>query len=406
MSNTVIQIKRSTATAIPANGSLAAAEQAYSFLSDKLFIGNTAGTGVIEIGGKYWVDTTVAAFGKANDAYALGETAYGQGNVAFNQANTAYNQANAAYGAANAAYTHANAAYNFANTRFSASGGTISGDVAITGNLIVSGNSTIIDAEHLVVQDPFFILANNNTSDVLDIGFAAHYANATSDVVHTGLFRSASTKEWYLFKNYDEHFFYDGGTIDLSGNNFALDIINTGVRTSNLILGGVNAITWITDVYNAANNASAAAGFRTFDIQGVQLVADSNTDILQITSANGISLTANSSNDSFIIGLTETGVTPGLYGTADKVSVVTVDKWGRITAASNLSIAIDAAAITSGILGVPRGGTGVDTFTQNGILYGNTAGSLKVTAAGLEGQVLQASATGVPQFGMLDGGNF
>jgi hypothetical protein len=46
------------------------------------------------------------------------------------------------------------------------------------------------------------------------------------------------------------------------------------------------------------------------------------------------------------------------------------------------------------------------SFTSNGILYGNTTGSLKVTAAGTEGQVLQASAAGIPSFGMLDGGIF
>jgi hypothetical protein len=46
------------------------------------------------------------------------------------------------------------------------------------------------------------------------------------------------------------------------------------------------------------------------------------------------------------------------------------------------------------------------TFTQNGILYGNTAGALKVTSAGSEGQVLQASSTGVPLFGDVDGGVF
>ena len=32
--------------------------------------------------------------------------------------------------------------------------------------------------------------------------------------------------------------------------------------------------------------------------------------------------------------------------------------------------------------------------------------AVKVTAAGTEGQVLQASAAGVPSFGMLDGGTF
>jgi hypothetical protein len=46
------------------------------------------------------------------------------------------------------------------------------------------------------------------------------------------------------------------------------------------------------------------------------------------------------------------------------------------------------------------------TFTTNGILYGNATGSIKVTAAGTDGQVLLANPTGTPVFSMLDGGTF
>jgi len=57
-------------------------------------------------------------------------------------------------------------------------------------------------------------------------------------------------------------------------------------------------------------------------------------------------------------------------------------------------------------IGVQFGGTGKTTFTTNGILFGNGTGPLNVTAAGTEGQVLQASSSGTPQFAMLDGGTF
>ena len=101
-----------------------------------------------------------------------------------------------------------------------------------------------------------------------------------------------------------------------------------------------------------------------------------------------------------------TGVTAASYGGAATVGRVTVDSYGRVTSAGNVSIAIDASAVTSGTLGVGRGGTGATTFTTNGILYGNATGAVQVSAAGTEGQVLQANATGVPNFGMLDGGAF
>ncbi len=57
-----------------------------------------------------------------------------------------------------------------------------------------------------------------------------------------------------------------------------------------------------------------------------------------------------------------------------------------------------AGDITSGTLGVPRGGTGLDTVTANGVLYGDGTNKLKITSAGTNGQLLAANAQGVPTF--------
>ena len=61
--------------------------------------------------------------------------------------------------------------------------------------------------------------------------------------------------------------------------------------------------------------------------------------------------------------LPNTAVTAGNYGSASQVGTFTVDAKGRLTAASNTSVAISAAAVTSGTLLVARGGTGVGTLT-------------------------------------------
>jgi hypothetical protein len=57
-------------------------------------------------------------------------------------------------------------------------------------------------------------------------------------------------------------------------------------------------------------------------------------------------------------------------------------------------------------LSVADGGTGRSTFTTNGVIYGNGTSGLLVTAAGTDGQVLQANSSGVPVFADLDGGTF
>ncbi|MBU6389774.1 hypothetical protein KGQ71_04660, partial [Patescibacteria group bacterium] len=54
-------------------------------------------------------------------------------------------------------------------------------------------------------------------------------------------------------------------------------------------------------------------------------------------------------------------------------------------------------------VGVTYGGTGAVSFTSNGVLYGNGAGALQVTAAGTSGQLLLANTSGVPTFVTVSG---
>jgi hypothetical protein len=54
----------------------------------------------------------------------------------------------------------AQSAYNLAGTKFDSSGGTISGDVVVTGNVTVQGVTTTLDVDTLVVKDKNVVLAN------------------------------------------------------------------------------------------------------------------------------------------------------------------------------------------------------------------------------------------------------
>lgn len=99
--------------------------------------------------------------------------AYNQANVAYNSSNNNANLISIVYDQANTAtlaYDRANSAYDTANNKFSSSGGTISGDVAITGNVVVQGTTTTLNVDVLNVKDKNIVLANvtsptNLTSD-------------------------------------------------------------------------------------------------------------------------------------------------------------------------------------------------------------------------------------------------
>ena len=105
--------------------------------------------------------------------------------------------------------------------------------------------------------------------------------------------------------------------------------------------------------------------------------------------------------------------TAGTYANAAYVPVITTDAYGRVSGITNTAIAIDTSQITSGTLGVTRGGTGAATFTTNGILFGNGTGALQVTAAAgtsdqtWSAQLLTVNGSGTPVWTTtLNGGTF
>jgi hypothetical protein len=86
-----------------------------------------------------------------------------------------------------------------------------------------------------------------------------------------------------------------------------------------------------------------------------------------LTQGTGINV-ANGAG-SITVGLTDTGVTAGTYGTASNVPTYAVNAQGRLTSSVNTPIAIDAAQITTGTINTARisgsytGITGVGTLT-------------------------------------------
>ena len=210
-----------------------------------------------------------------------------------------------------------NAVYNFAATKFNSSGGTISGDTTITGNLVVNGTTTTVNTSTVSTSDSLLKLANNNTAgDSLDIGFYGTY-NATGQK-YAGLVRQAGSN-FFLFKDL---------TTDPTSNALAtgsLTASNTATLRANITGGTVSSL------------ASAIE------------VADGGTGATTLT-AGGILI---GSGTSAVTILANTG-TAGTYGNAAYHPVITTDAYGRVSAVTNTAIAIDTAAITSGTLADAR----------------------------------------------------
>lgn len=105
-------------------------------------------------------------------------------------------------------------------------------------------------------------------------------------------------------------------------------------------------------------------------------------------------------------GLTKDGNTINVVGTADRITA-NADSIDIASTYVGQNSITTLGTITNGTwdattVAVTAGGTGVETFTDNGIVYGNGTGALDVTAAGTQYEVLQAGSSGVPQFGALN----
>jgi hypothetical protein len=121
------------------------------------------------------------------------------------------------------------------------------------GNLIVNGNTTIINTESYLIEDNIIQMANSNPADTLDLGFVAHRTVGT--LQHTGLIRDASAGNWKLFSNVTAQ---PGNTVDFTNAIYddlvAGNVTGTDFKFSN----GVSILSTVapSSTYSNANVAS------------------------------------------------------------------------------------------------------------------------------------------------------
>lgn len=168
--------------------------------------------------------------------------------------------------------------------------------------------------------------------------------------------------------------------------------------------GGTNQDSaWVLTTNNPIQIGGAGGTALTFTlfasstdlIAGAGLTKTGNS--IDVGAGTGISVTAGA------VGIANTAVTAGSYGSGTQVASFTVNAQGQLTAASNTSIAgLNASVITAGQLGVANGGTGASTLTSNGVLLGNGTSAISATT-GTADQVLRVpGAGGTPAFGAID----
>jgi hypothetical protein len=153
----------------------------------------------------------------------------------------------------------------------------------------------------------------------------------------------------------------------VSSTNTNTAAVPASVRTAHV--HAQNAFNTANGAFTKANNA-VQNGFVTIAANGINIVADSNNDTFTLSSNTGeIDIQSNATTDAVTIGLRDTAVTAGTYGSSTIVPRYTVDAKGRITSAANVSIAFPAEADTLATV------TGRGATTATAITINNTTAS-------------------------------
>jgi hypothetical protein len=274
----------------------------------------------------------------------------------------------------------ANAA--FANTRFASSGGSITGDVSVTGNLTIIGQTIYANTTTALIADNIITLnaaINQASAPTVDAGFEIDRGSSAN----VSLLWNETSDKWTFTNDGTTYFnIADAGRLDsvFSLANGTAGVANTDYTTLTASAGTYGNASHVTVTTLTANGRVSAI---------------TNTAIAIDTAA----ITSGTLADA---RLPATG-TAGTYANASHVPVITTDSKGRVTAVTNTAIVISAAAITSGTLAVAQGGTGVTTSTGTGSVVLNTSPVLTTPNIGTPSFATLTNATGLPIVGGTTG---
>jgi len=235
-------------------------------------------------------------------------------------------------------------------------------DVTIAGNLIVTGNSTVNgdtvtqNVATVSVEDPLMALASgNNAADAVDIGFYGLYDTSGSQDLYAGLFRDANDSgKWKLFKDLQA---VPTTTVNVSGTGYAVGTLVANVEGD--VTGSAGSAT------GNALTATTLATART--IGGTSFNGSANIAVALAATATELA------NARTIGGVSFNGTAninlPGVNATGDQNTTGT------------------AANVTGTVL-TSTGGTGLTSYAAGDVVYYSTGTTLTKLAKGTAGQVL------------------
>jgi hypothetical protein len=230
------------------------------------------------------------------------------------------------------------------------------------------------------------------------------------------------------------------GTAGLTQTCSGGDVISNAVVQGGIITGGgcvANGGGFAPTLQNVYDNSGTPATIQLSTGKGMLIKDNSTTvgNIFQIqnsagsttylgVTSSGINVSGTVTATTLNVNTVQTNGTPRIDVSGNLSNIGTISASGAVTAGTyntatisggSLSatavngLTVSGGNITGGTwngstVAVNRGGTGVATFTSNGILYGNGTGAIQATAAGATGQCLLGNTGAAPSWGSCGSG--
>ncbi len=129
-----------------------------------------------------------------------------------------------------------------ANNFLALTGGYVTGDVSIGGNLYLLGSATQISTEDLILTNSLIYLASGNPADIVDIGLVGYTSSLNFGRRFSGLIRDSGTKKWFLFSNLSSISGYD---VNINDPSLTIDTLKANIEgnliTNTLVFGDLSA---------------------------------------------------------------------------------------------------------------------------------------------------------------------
>ena len=144
------------------------------------------------------------------------------------------------------------------------------GNLTVTGNLIVNGDTTTISSTVKTIQDNMIELASGNPADTLDTGIYMRYTQ-NGNIKSSGIYRSASDGRFYFY-NYNADVL-PGATVDSVSSYYQ----KAHVSVNNLNADSIN-------VLGTTKSEITTSTISIFAGNGVNNIVDFNTSLFAVMS--------------------------------------------------------------------------------------------------------------------------